>query len=398
MKGTIMKTTISLGSFRHRQVNAVLAFTALGLALTGQAIAQVSHVGSFTVYNVPTGARAPSSPDFVKAKALQLPIGNVPADQTQAMISAIMSPASLGTPGHSNGVEGTGAQSSTFLGTPDSAGSSGGFSSQAYGTNNHPFSTATADLNGFATNTKYPYSAAGKLFFKIGTSSYICSASMIKRGIAVTAAHCVANYGASQFYNSWQFVPGYRLGAAPYGVATVKQVWIKSAYFNGTDACFQYGVICPDDVAVLILNPNAAGGYVGASTGWYGYGWDGYGFVNNQTHITQIGYPAGLDNAALMERNDSSGFVNVTYSRNTIIGSNMDGGSSGGPWLVNFGTPPALTGETAGSAANPNVVVGVTSWGYTSTAPKEQGAAPFTTNNIVSLVNSACAATPAACI
>jgi V8-like Glu-specific endopeptidase len=297
-------------------------------------------------------------------------------------------------------MDGNGATAPQFLGTPESAGGSGGIGSQMFGTNNHPFSTARADLNAngaTATNMMYPYRAAGKLFFNIGTSTYICSASMIKRGIVVTAAHCVANYGQSQFYSGWRFVPGYRNGAAPYGTATVYQAWVKTAYFNGTDGCYQYGVICPDDVAILILNPNSVGAYVGATTGWFGYGWNGYGYVNNQTQITQLGYPAGLNNAAYMERNDSSGFKNTTYSSNTIIGSNMDGGSSGGPWLVNFGIAPTLTGETNGSAPTPNVVVGVTSWGYISTSPKEQGASPFTTNNIVSLVNSACTSVAAAC-
>ena len=33
------------------------------------------------------------------------------------------------------------------------------------------------------------------LFFKIGSSTYVCSASLIKRGVVVTAAHCVANFG-----------------------------------------------------------------------------------------------------------------------------------------------------------------------------------------------------------
>jgi V8-like Glu-specific endopeptidase len=268
-----------------------------------------------------------------------------------------------------------------------------------FGTNNHPFSTARADLSSggvTATNMAYPYRAAGKLFFNIGTSTYICSASLIKRGIVVTAAHCVANYGQRQFYSGWSFVPGYRNGSAPFGAATVAQVWIKTAYYAGTDGCYQDGVICPDDVAVLILNTNN-GAYVGSATGWFGYGWNGYGYVNNQTQLTQLGYPAGLDSAAYMERNDSSGFTNSTYSSNTIIGSNMDGGSSGGPWLVNFGIAPTLTGETNGSAPTPNVVVGVTSWGYVSTSPKEQGASPFTSNNIVSLVNSACGSAAAAC-
>jgi hypothetical protein len=39
----------------------------------------------------------------------------------------------------------------------------------------------------------------------------------------------------------------------------------------------------------------------------------------------------------------------------------------------------------------------VTSWGYTSTSPKQQGASPFTSTNIVPLVNSACTAYPSRC-
>ena len=99
-----------------------------------------------------------------------------------------------------------------------------------------------------------------------------------------------------------------------------------------------------------------------------------------------------------MERNDSQGFVSTSLSNNTIIGSLMTGGSSGGPWLVNLGNPPSLSGISFGSAASHNVVVGITSWGYTDTSIKQQGASPFTSNNIVSLVNTACTASPAACL
>ncbi len=285
-----------------------------------------------------------------------------------------------------------------FVGAP--AASEGGIAPQDYGTNNHPFSTAKADLSSGGvtpTNTYFPYRPAGKLFFNMGSATYICSASLIKRGVAVTAAHCVANFGQKQFYTNWQFIPGYRNGAAPYGTYTVARASLLSSYYNGTDSCYQSGVICTNDVAVLVLNTNPSGAYPGNSTGWFGYATGGYGFVNNQTQITQLGYPAGLDNGVYMERNDSSGFKNTTYSNNTIIGSNMDGGSSGGPWIVNFGIAPTLTGETNGSAPNRNIVVGVTSWGYTSTAVKEEGASAFTSTNITTLVNGACTAIPAAC-
>jgi V8-like Glu-specific endopeptidase len=331
--------------------------------------------------------------DFVNAKAMPLP-ANFSAPDPGAHLQSLLSNTSLGTPGVSAGADGNGAQNSIFLGTP--AASEGGIESQDYGTQNHPFTTAKADLNGGATNTFFPYRPAGKLFFKIGSSNYICSASLIKKGVVVTAAHCVANYGKKQFYGSWQFVPGYRNGSAPYGVWTVRTAYVLSAYYNGTDGCYQYGVICPDDVAILLLNPSGSS-YPGTATGYYGYGWNGYGFVGTLTQITQLGYPAGLDNAAYMERNDSYGYRNSTYSNNTVIGSNMNGGSSGGPLIVNFGIAPTLTGETNGSAPSREVVVGVTSWGYTSTAPKEQGAAPFTSSNIVPLVSAACTAVPGAC-
>jgi V8-like Glu-specific endopeptidase len=234
----------------------MLAFTAYGCVCVEQAAAQtVRNVNGFTVLTQSATGQQ-TSIDFVNAKPMPLPVDFVAADQTQYLVSALLSPTSSGTPGYVRGAEGSGTLNPVFLGKPELT--NGGIGLQQFGTNNHPFSTARADLNAggvTATNKMYPYSPAGKLFFRIGTSSYICSASMIKRGIAVTAAHCVANYGRSQFYSGWQFVPGYRGGNAPYGVATVYQAWIKTAYYNGTDGCYQYGVICPDDVAVLILAP-----------------------------------------------------------------------------------------------------------------------------------------------
>ena len=154
--------------------------------------------------------------------------------------------------------------------------------------------------------------------------------------------------------------------------------------------------MCANDVAVILLQAQG-GAYVGTTTGWYGYGWDGLGFVNNVTHLTQIGYPVCLNNGLFMERNDVQGVKNAAFTNNTTYGSLMCGGSSGGPLLANFGVRPALTGTTAGTAPNPNIVIGVTSWGYVNNAVKQQGASPFTSSNIVPLVNAACAAAPAAC-
>jgi len=336
-----------------------------------------------------------NDPDFVNMRPMPLPLAAEPIDMVPSLED-------LGTPGFSAGAVGNGQTSPITLPLPtisDEEGDmEGPYAPDEFGTAHQPFSTARADLLTLATNTQYPYRASGQLTFQKpnDNTTYYCSASMIKRGLVVTAAHCVANYGQQQYYHNWHFYPGRRSGVAPYGDWTVYQVWIKTAYYNGTDNCAQYGIICPDDVAVLILNTQG-GVYVGSRTGWYGYGWGGFGFYNGLTHITQIGYPLCLDHGTLMERNDSQGSVSASDSSNTIIGSLMCGGSSGGPWLNNFGVRPTLTGTGNGTASNPNLVVGVTSWGSINPAVKHQGASPFTNNNIVSLVTSACNSRPLAC-
>jgi V8-like Glu-specific endopeptidase len=332
-------------------------------------------------------------PDFVNARPMPLPLASGPIDMVPSLED-------LGTPGFSAGAVGNGRTNPITLPLPtisEQDGDMEGAEPDEFGTSNQPFSTARADLLTLATNTQYPYRASGKLYFqKPDNSTFVCSASMIKRGLVVTAAHCVADYGQSTYYHNWHFYPGYRNGAVPFGNQTVYQVWIKTAYYNGTDNCAQYGVVCPDDVAILILNPQS-GAYVGTQTGWYGYGLNGFGFRNGITHITQIGYPNCLDNGTLMERNDSQGSVSASDSSNTVIGSLMCGGSSGGPWLNNFGIRPTLTGTGNGTAFNSNTVVGVTGWGAINNAVKHQGASPFTSNNIGSLITSACNSRPAAC-
>ncbi len=227
----------------------------------------------------------------------------------------------------------------------------------------------------------------------------MCSASLIKRGLVVTAAHCVTDYGSRAFFSNFEFIPAYATGVAPFGVWRAAEIRIMPSYFIGSDGCDPAapGIICRNDIAVIRLEPQA-GAYPGTSTGWFGYGWNGYGFTPAGTAlITQLGYPVALDSGFLMQRTDAQGVISAERVGNTLIGSLMTGGSSGGPWLINLGVPPALSGTDYGFDPFRNIVVGVTSWGYVSTSPKEQGASPFTSGNIVPLVDAECAAAPAAC-
>jgi hypothetical protein len=85
-------------------------------------------------------------------------------------------------------------------------------------------------------------------------------------------------------------------------------------------------------------------------------------------------YTFALDGGQLMQRNDSQGVVSPERAGNTLIGSLMSGGSSGGPWLVNLGIRPALSGTDLGFEAARNIVVGSPA-GATS-IPRSKNRAP----------------------
>ena len=360
---------------------------------------QVTVNGPTTTFRLPAQAsQAGRSIDFASAKPIPLPMAHAaPPSQAEAMRNALEPGAVFGYPGVSEGEPGTGEQFPVRLLAPQNLPQGGGVESEEFGTSGQPYTTNQVNALGDLTVNYYPFRAAGKLWFQISGNLFLCSASLIYPGIVVTAAHCVANYGHNQFYSNWQFAPAYNNGSAPYGIWTAASATVLTAYLNGTDNCAQTGVVCPDDVAVLTLNAQS-GRYPGASTGWFGYGWNGYGYNGlGQVLISQLGYPVALDSGVIMERNDSQGFVASSFSNNTIIGSLMTGGSSGGPWLVNLGLPPSLSGVSFGSYPFRNLVVGVTSWGFNDLNVKQQGAAPFTSGNIVVLANVVCAAAPPAC-
>lgn len=377
----------------------LLTLTCLTAASTGfaQQITTDGPVTRISITHETQSAGVPHAIDFEHAKALPLP---TPGFAASSLMEAAQSRPALppGRPGFSPGSPGDGQQRPIQLVQPEHLAAAESVPMpQEFGTSGQPFTTNRVNALGDNTQFYYAYRPTGKLFFNIGTQTYVCSASLIKPGVVVTAGHCAANFGHSQFYSNWTFVPAYSNGTAPYGTWTVASATVLTSYYNGTDSCSTAGVVCQDDVALLALNPQN-GSYAGSHAGWYAYGWNGYGFnSSSQALINQLGYPVALDGGNLMQRNDSQGYVASSSSNNTIIGSLMTGGSSGGPWTVNLGIAPTLVGTNFGNASQRNVVVGVTSWGYTDTTIKQQGASPFTSNNIVVLVNTVCAAHPGAC-
>lgn len=282
-------------------------------------------------------------------------------------------------------------------------------STQGYGTGNHPFTTklATTKKKQLTTIKLFPYSATGKLWMRFDTSLYVCTASVIDKGLLVTAAHCVHNYGegSNGFADQVLFEPSRHAKTQPHGVWSAVDIAIPAAYVQGTDACDVEGVVCENDIAIVILdqlNGKYVENAVGGKYNWKANNW-GYANFNGiqAAQITQLGYPSLFDDGYKMIRTDSLGYQ--ASPNNVVIGSDQTGGSSGGPWLLNFGIGPKSQNDKPKFNSS-NTVMATTSWGYVSGTVKVQGASRFAKNsiftsesNIKALHGKACTSYPDHC-
>lgn len=116
--------------------------------------------------------------------------------------------------------------------------------------------------------------------------------------------------------------------------------------FYGDGSCID-GVVCLNDAASIVL-ADMRGKFIGSKTGCLGFAVDGYGFSSNLlAQVTQFGYPSGIDYGNWISRSDSPGEVwDDSLAYNTIIGSPLNDGSSGGPWVANLGNPRFLMEST----------------------------------------------------
>ena len=317
--------------------------------------------------------------------------------------------------------------------------------SRAFGsaTEKWPYTTARVAVEQLGTSTiikntpvsSRPYRLTGKLEMRFGTSWFVCTASLIKKSVLITAAHCVHDFGLGDpgfadevlWYPANTSDPDTTAGG-PFGKFTAIEWRVPSTYFDGTDTCEAgaSGVVCNNDLATVVLAPRS--GVTAQTTlgSTYGYAWNGFSSIKSPVFgnatvsaITQLGYPAAFDLGFQMQRTTSFGKTIIGTGSNgkvlkqTQLGSAQTGGSSGGPWLVNFGTRPVIdaTEASLGSASLSNIVVGVTSWGFTAVGANVQGSSFFGQNaefplaaygnkgagNIGFMVNDTCVNNPTAC-
>lgn len=208
--------------------------------------------------------------------------------------------------------------------------------------------------------------STGKVLFSMGTSYYVCSASVVAdakstRSIILTAAHCAYDETGNKFAQNWMFIPDY--DSQPVNLTTSGSFcddtkygcWTASALVvhNGYASAPSF-----NDQAVLYDFAFAVVGIGGHDDTQLDAKVDGQGIsfasgsLGQDTYI--FGYPASgkYKGTVLVYSKGPLGTDPLNFDKTYRVASNMTGGSSGGPWFQPF-------------ASGTGTLMSVNSYGYT---------------------------------
>lgn len=168
----------------------------------------------------------------------------------------------------------------------------------------------------------------GVLFFTTRRRrDHFCTASVVdsrRHNLILTAAHCLFAYGGGRHHHEHlAFVPRYERGRAPYGVWTVRRLYVPHGWAHRGDADLDFGFATlrrrhgRDIAEVTGSNPLAPN-------------------VRPPRRVRVIGYPSRANAAA-----DRPIFCDTTARRRsrwqlTFACPGFYGGTSGSPWLWRY--------------------------------------------------------------
>jgi hypothetical protein len=182
----------------------------------------------------------------------------------------------------------------------------------------------------------------GKVLFNLSGTDYVCSGSVVddgsagdSRSLVLTAGHCVFDEINDEFATNWVFMPDFDdsstgsvwdCASAPYGCWVADALVTTQAWAN-SDFNEDYAF------AVMYDGGHAGNASLESVTGIQP-------IVFNQPHPATV-YAFGYPHASPYDGTDLTYCAGVDQADNfgsTSYGlkCDMTGGSSGGPWMVNF--------------------------------------------------------------
>jgi V8-like Glu-specific endopeptidase len=370
-----VSTLSSSHSRRSRRAagrTAILLIAALGLVALGlfsrAAAAQSSDVLSSSTLNSAAQIQAYWTPErMAKAKPMPVPLlsgGPHPASVVTPTTKEPLVVAPSGKPGTSASVL-VGSAAEAALGQAAVDGVTPQFAAGQF-----PYARYRLFPNTDDAYTRFPYSAMGQLFFTIpGFGDFVCSGSSVNSpnaSVIWTAGHCVYTPGIG-FHNNFLYAPARHEPRAPLGLWTGSQAFTTRQWSNGQ---FEF------DHGAIVAN---RGGHTGERkkladvTGFLG-------FMANASFFQQWnldGWPVGArDKTTTPPGQQFDGLhheICLTVFGRTddpsqnggsvaiAVGCDQTGGTSGGPWVVDF----------SGVDGNTNFVNGNNSYRYTGPNPPE---------------------------
>jgi V8-like Glu-specific endopeptidase len=163
-----------------------------------------------------------------------------------------------------------------------------------------------------------------------------------------TAGHCV-NTGANQWMEDWIYVPAYYYGSTPYGIWEAAVLTSFNGWILGGDLNYDVGV-------VNVTNPSSPFTLV-QTTGGNGLQYDSNDCYCYTPDVSPWGYPAEngfTGDVAYYCLNVPTSMLFTSYASQLMTGCDAldNGGSSGGPWFVDFDTSTLVGTEDALTSTN----------------------------------------------
>jgi V8-like Glu-specific endopeptidase len=186
------------------------------------------------------------------------------------------------------------------------------------------FTTFQAPL---AELTTAPVSTNGRVFFSDGAWNYSCSGTAVtssNQSVVLTAGHCV-NQGPGSYFTNWTFAPAYNDGSRPFGTWPAVALDTTAAWRTAGD----FG----RDVGAAVVAPNSSNTRLTQSVVARSVA---FNYTRNQDYLAH-GYPAeGKFNGQRLWISDTRWSRDDTSTAPATMGipTNLNGGSSGGAWVV----------------------------------------------------------------